>query len=708
MNQILNVSRRDFLKAGAASSAALMLGFSVPACKNAAGGVAGASFSPNAFLKIDADDIITIWVNKTEMGQGVRTGIPMLLAEELDADWTKVRVETAMADEAKYGRQGTGGSGSIRSAWESFRKAGASARDMLLTAAAQTWSVPKAECKAENGFIVHPASGKKASYGSLAESASKLSVPSDPPMKDPKDYRIIGKPVKRIDGPPIVSGAAVYGLDARVPGMKFATVIHSPVFGGTPNTVDDTKAKTVTGVAQVVKMKTAVAVVANSTWAAFEGAKALAVSWNEGETAKLTSAGIRAMFEEKGKSPGETARKDGDFTAAFGGAAKKLEAVYEVPYLNHATMEPMNCVADVRSGSCEVWAPTQFPDRVVAVAKEITGLDAAAVKVHITLLGGGFGRRIENDYAADAIELSKLIGAPVQVAWTREEDMKQGWYRPASLHILKGGLDASGQLAAMMHRMVSPSISGQREPDGGKGVDQSAMSGITNTQYAIPNYLVEYCRANTAVPVGYWRSVFNSQNGFVQESFIDELAHAAGKDPFEFRRAMLEKSPRLKGVLELAADKAGWGKPLPTGRFRGIASHFSFGAYCAQVAEISIENNQLRVHRVVCAVDVGVVLNPSMVEAQMEGSIVYGLTAALKGEINIENGRVKESNFHDYAMLRMNEMPVVDVHIMPSKETLSGAGEPGLPPAAPAVCNAIFAATGKRVRKLPIRLDQLA
>lgn len=412
------------------------------------------------------------------------------------------------------------------------------------------------------------------------------------------------------------------------------------------------------------------------------------------------------MFAEKAKASGDVARNDGNFDEAFASAAKKLEAEYEVPYLHHATLEPQNCTARVTADGCEIWVPTQFPNFVMEEARRITGLDAGRIKIHVTLLGGGFGRRIEADYAADAVEVAKrLDGVPVQVTWTREEDMQHGWYRPASLHVVKGGLSAAGQPTALLHRLVAPSIFGQRQPDGGKGVDRGAMAGIITMLYDIPNFRAEYVRANTGVPIGFWRAVFDSQNAFVQESFIDELAHAVRADPVAFRLKLLAKAPRLKNVLEIAAKAAGWGETPPKGRARGVASHFSFGAFCAQVAEVSIEDDLPRVHRVVCAMDVGTVINPGHLEAQIEGSIVFALSAALYGAITVEKGRVVQSNFNDYPLLRVTEMPKVEIHLVKSAEAPSGAGEPALPPTTPAVCNALFALTGKRIRKLPIKLE---
>ncbi|MFQ3582321.1 MAG: xanthine dehydrogenase family protein molybdopterin-binding subunit [Chloracidobacterium sp.] len=709
MTTVTNLSRRDFLTGVTLAGAALTLGCQVESADSRVTAAGGAALAPNAFLTIHPDGRILITVNKTEMGQGVRTGLPMLVAEELDADWSAVTVETASFDPSRYGFQGTGGSGSLRGAWEPLRRTGATARAMLVEVAARRWNVAAADCRTEAGYVLHPSDpAKKLSYGELVADAAALPAP-DPKtvkLKDPKDFRLIGRRVARYDNPDIVTGKAVYGMDVRQPDMRFATMVHAPVFGGKPKQVDDQAAKAIPGVEQVFVTDRGVAVVATNTWAAFEGAKKLRVTWDDGPHAELSSASIRAMFAEKAKVSGDIARNDGDAESALAQAAKRLEAIYEVPFLHHATLEPQNCTARVTAESCEIWAPTQFPNFVLDEARRITGLDAARIKIHVTLLGGGFGRRIEADYAADAVEVAKrLNGRPVQVTWTREEDMQHGWYRPASLHVVKGGLSEQGQPVAILHRLVAPSIRGQRQPDGGKGVDPGAMAGISSMQYDVPNFRAEYVRANTGVPIGFWRAVFDSQNAFVQESWIDELAHAAQADPVAFRLKLLGKSPRLKQVLDVAAKAAGWGKPLPKGQARGVAAHFSFGAFCAQVAEVSIEDDLPRIHRVVCAMDVGTVVNPSQVEAQIEGSIVFALSAALYGAITVEKGRVVQSNFNDYPLLRLGEMPKVEVHLIQSGEAPSGAGEPALPPTAPAVCNALFALTGKRIRKLPIELD---
>ena len=697
------LTRREFLHTSAVGGAGLVITFYLPAKAELHGQGTQLSFQPNAWLQIDPEDNVTIWVGKSEMGQGVRTSLPMIVAEELDVDWTRVRIEPALADSHKYGNQLTGGSTSVRTSWEPLRKAGAQARAMLIAAAAQSWGVAADSCRTENGFVVHEASGRRARYGSLAEAAANLPVPEKPPLKNPKDFRIIGQSLSRLDIPAKVDGSAQFGIDVRVPAMLFAVVARCPVFGGKPARFDATRAKAVKGVRAVAPISSGLAVVAESTWAAMEGRKALDVTWNEGPHAALTSAEISRRFARLAAGPAAVAREEGDAEAALKRAARKLEAVYEVPFLAHATLEPMNATAHVRPGSCEIWAPTQFPSMAQQVAGKIAGLPPDKVTVHITLLGGGFGRRAEADYVVDAVETSKAVRAPVQVLWTREDDMQHDVYRPASYHVLRAGLDAEGRLIAWTHRVVAPSIGAQRGEKLESGLDRSAVDGAAELPYAIPNMRVDYVMANTAVPTGYWRSVYASQTAFANECFLDEIAVAARKDPVELRRALLNKAPHHKAVLELVAEKSGWGQALPPGRFRGLAVHGSFHSYTAEVAEVSLaKDGTPRVHRVVCAIDCGLPVNPAGVASQMQSGVVYGLSAALRGKITIDKGRVQQSNFDDYQVLRFDEMPRVEVHIVPSTEPPTGTGEPGLPPIAPAVANAVSAARGQRVRKLPI------
>ena len=714
MNSIQNLSRRDFLRTGVAAGGVFVLGLYLPPARRLAGAAATPEQFPlSALVRIARDGTVTIVVGQSEMGQGIVTSVPMIIADELEADWSKVRWEQAPADPAygdpsRGGQQSTAGSRSIRTMLTYWRKIGAAGREMLVSAAARQWEVPVEECYAEQSVVIHRPTGRKLTYGQLAERAAQLPVPKEPKLKSPDQFRYIGKKVARLDTPDKVTGRALYGIDAKVPGMLIATVQRCPVFGGKVASFDATKAKTVKGVRHVAQISSGVAVVADSYWAAKRGRDALQITWDEGPNAQQSSAAITKLWAETAKQTGPVAKKVGDAESTLAAAAKKIEAVYELPFLAHATMEPMNCAAHVTKESCEIWVGTQNQTRTRAEGARITGLRPEAVKVHTMMLGGGFGRRGHVDFVQDAVETSKAVNAPVKVIWSREDDIQHCFYRPATYNVLRAALDERGTPTAWAHRIVGPSISAQRGQTLKDGLDPSMLAGARDVPYAIPNLEVQYIYKNVGIPVGVWRSVGSSQNGFIIESFIDELAAATGKDPFEFRRDLLTKSPRHKGVLELAAEKAGWGQTLPPGRFRGIAVAFSYASYASEVAEVSVaKDGKVRVHRVVCAIDCGIHVNPDQVEAQMEGGIVYGLTAALYGAITIDKGRVQQSNFHDYPMLRINEMPVVEVHIVQSEEAAGGIGEPGVPPIAPAVCNAIFAATGKRIRKLPINANEL-
>jgi isoquinoline 1-oxidoreductase subunit beta len=708
--------RREFLKKSAVGGTALVIGFYLPGKFEAlASPPPSEPVAANAWVRIARDDSVTILIDKSEMGQGIVTALAMLLAEELDFDWKKVKTEFAPAApqyfNPVFGLQGTGGSTSVRASWGPLTKAGAALREMLVAAAAQQWYVEPSSCHVENGAVVHNATGKRLGYGVLVEQASKLPVPANPGLKDPKNYKYIGKPTKRLDTPSKVTGRAQFGIDVRLPNIQHAVVARCPVFGGKVKSFDDSKAKAVRGVKHVVQISSGIAVVADNTWSAMEGRRALQITWDEGLNAAVSSDSIRKLYLEQAEKPGAIARKDGDADAALASAAKKVEAAYEVPFLAHATMEPMNCAADVRADGCDIYAPTQFQTFVQMTGAKITGLKPEQVRVHTTFLGGGFGRRAEQDFISDAVEISKAAGSPVQVTWSREDDMQHDFYRPAAYTKLVAGLDADGWPVAWKSRIVGPSIMSRFFPGSVKnGIDESSVEGQANAKYGIPNFLVEYTLTEAGVPVGFWRSVGNSHNGFITECFVEELAKATGKDSFEFRRKLLASAPRHRGVLELAAEKAGWGTPLPAGRTRGIAVVESFGSFAAEVAEVSVNRSsgEVRVHRVVCAIDCGRYVNPDTIAAQMEGAIVFGLTAALKGQITIAKGRVEQSNFHDYEMLRLSEMPKIEVHIVPSDEAPGGVGEPGTPPIAPAVCNAIFAATGKPIRRLPIRAEDLA
>lgn len=685
------LSRRSFVKVAAAAGGGLLLGFRLSHEDESA---LAADFTPNVWLKIATNDTITITVHRSEMGQGVWTSVPMIVAEELEADWSKVNIEQADAHPTKYGSQSTGGSFSIRGNWQTLRNAGATAREMLITAAANQWKVDRSALKAERGFVVH-SSGKKFSYGELASAAAELPVPGSVTLKDTKDFKIIGTRVKKIDTPSKAYGTAVFGLDVRVPGMLFASIERSPVFGGKMKSFDAAKAKTIPGVQEVVAVETGVAVVATNTWAAFRAREDLNVTWEEGKWADQSSEGIRKSFADALQRKGGVEDYSGDAEAGMGSAATIVEAMYHAPFIAHQTMETMNCTADVKPGRCEIWAPTQSPQAIQRDAARILGLPIDKVIVHVTLMGGGFGRRLYSDYAVDAVLVSKAIGKPVQVVWTREDDTKNDLYRPMTLNTLKAGLDRRGMPVAWIHRIAGPNARGN-------------VIGGSTPPYAIPNFVIESHLIETGVPIGAWRSVGPSQNGWIIESFIDELAHASKKDPFEYRRTLLSQSPRLKRALEYVAEKAGWKNSPPRGWGKGIACVESFGSACAMVSEVSVEKNgALTIHRIVAAIDCGPVVNPDTVEAQMEGGIVYALSAMIKDEITIDKGRVQQESYDDYRMLQFDEMPKIEVYTVPSTDPVGGIGEPGLPPAAPSVCNAIFAATGKRIRKLPIRAEDL-
>jgi len=713
MGDGMKLTRREFFKVSAVAGGGLMLGFYLGGCEKITETLSVSeepkNFIPNAWLKIGTDDRVTIQVASSEMGQGVMTAIPMLIAEELDANWANVRAEFAPADKAYtnpiIGRQHTGGSTAVRGFWEIVRKAGATARDMLVAAAAQTWDVTADSCHTDNGEVVHPASGRRLRYGELVDKAATLPVPELVFVKEPHEFKIIGRSKPRLDTPAKVDGSAVFGQDVKRPGLLTATVLRCPVFGGKVKRFNADKAKAVKGVRAVVPISTGLAVVADNFWAAKLGRDALDVDWDFGPHSDMASTSIRAQFE-RAAAKGVVVRNDGDTAGALKNSHKIVEAVYEVPYLAHACMEPMNCTADVRADGCDVWVPTQAQTSTQETAMRLTGLPREKVKVHTTFLGGGFGRRSEQDFVTDAVETSKAVGKPVKVIWTREDDIRHDYYRPATYNRLRAALGKTGLPVAWSHQIAGPSILARVFPDRTKdGTDWSNTEGASNIPYDIPNMHVTYAMVNPGVPVGFWRSVGSSQNAYITECFLDELAVTGRQDPFELRRRLMDNHPRHKGVLELAADKAGWNKPLPTGRYRGIAVAHSFASYVAQVAEVSIERGKVRVHRVVCALDCGMVVNPGIIEAQMESGIVYGLTAALKGEITLDKGRVVQSNFHDYPLLTMEEMPAVEVHIVQSTEPPGGVGEPGVPPIAPAVANAVFAATGKPVRRLPIRLE---
>jgi isoquinoline 1-oxidoreductase beta subunit len=698
MSTVTNVSRREFLQASVVGSTGLILGVSYRPGRAMA--ATSAQFQPSAFLAIDGGGRVTIWVAKSEMGQGVLTALPMIVADELQADWSQVHVEQALA-EPRYGEMGTGGSSSVRESYEPLRKAGASAREMLVAAAAAQWKVEAASCRPELGSVLHPPSNRRLTYGELVGAAARLPVPSNPKLKDPSQFRYIGKSMPRVDIPAKVNGSAVFGIDVRVPKMLFATVVRCPVVGGKLGKLDDRAARAIPGVRQVVRIDAGVAVVADATWPALRGRDALVLTWDEGPNAGLTQDQIWSSLRSAVKGTGAVARQEGNVTRALAAAGKKIEATYEAPLLAHVTMEPQNCVADVRTGRCEVWAPTQVPDDTQQAVAKLLRIAQDKVVVHTTFLGGGFGRRLETDFVVEAVQISKAVSAPVQVLWTREDDLVHDFFRPPSAHQMFGAVDASGSPIAWLHRLSVPSRSPGRLKN---GIDRGAMTGALQVPYAIPNLEVQFAAAGTPVQLGAWRSVAHSYNAFAVESFVDELAHLAGKDPLAFRRAWLARAPRHLRVLDLVAEKSGWGKPLPRGHGRGIAVHESFASVVAEVVEVVVEaDGAFRVPRVVCAVDCGTVVNPDTVEAQVQGGVIFGLSAALREAITLDAGRVVQTTLNDYGPLRMRDTPRVEVHTVKTGEPPGGIGEPGVPPIAPAVANAVFAATGKRLRRLPLQ-----
>jgi isoquinoline 1-oxidoreductase beta subunit len=693
MNRVVPISRREFIKLTTQAGAGLVLAFSLPFRKLP--GLEAASrtvtFQPNVWLSIDLDGVVTITMHRCEMGQNIWTALPAIVAKEMRADWSKVRIVQGDYD-PKYGPQNTGGSASVRTSWEKLRRAGAVAREMLRSAAARQWGVAPEKCRVWNGRV-SCGPGRSLDFGALAEAAAQMPLPSEVTLEDrwPSSLTRLKLPDK--NARPKTTGQLKYGLDFTLPGMLTAVVARCPVFGGKVAAYDDSMTRKIPGVKRVVPISAGLAVVAENTWAALKGRAALQVTWDEGPDRDLDSTAISAMLKELVKQPGQSIREEGDVAAILARAERQITAEYELPYLDHAPMEPMNCTAQVRSGRCEIWAPTQTPESAHRVAREITGLPAEAVTVHILFMGGGFGRRLRTDFVRDAVEVAQVLnGPPVKVIRTREEDLAHGFYRPATVHRLQGAVDREDRIIAWRHRLAGPDTDWHGMLTGGAG----------EIAYDVPNLQVEYATAKIPVPTGAWRSVAHTHNGFVIESFIDELAHLAGVDPLEFRRRHLRPPTRLKGVLDLAAEMSDWGNP-PAGRSQGLAAYASFRSYAAVVAEVSVSPaGRLSVHRMVCALDCGVVVDSDGVRAQMEGGVVMALTAALYGKITIQDGRVVQRNFHDYPLLTMREMPKIETHLVVSDEPPTGVGEPPVPPTAPALTNAIFAATGKRIRRLPL------
>jgi isoquinoline 1-oxidoreductase subunit beta len=703
-----NLSRRSFLAASAAVGGGLVLSLSVPLGRSEA--AASEVFAPNAFIRIGGDGQIVLTMPYVEMGQGTYTSIPMLIAEELDVNLQQVRLEHAPPNEKLYanpllGVQATGNSNAMRGSWKPLREAGATARIMLVAAAAQRWGVGPKSCRAQDGEVIHVPTGRRLKYGELATEAAKMPVPAGVTLKSPVDFKLIGTPAKRLDTPAKVNGTAVYGIDARPPGVKIATLAQSPVFGGRVKSLDDTAAKAVKGVRQIIRLNDAVAVVADHMGAAKKGLAALKIEWDDGPHANLTTADVARELEQATLGSGAVAQNIGDSDKAMASATTKIEAIYQAPFLAHATMEPMNCTVHFRNDECEIWIGSQAVARVQAMTAKVAGLPPEKVIVHNHLIGGGFGRRLEADGAVRAVEIAKHVDGPVKVVWTREEDIQHGMYRPYWFDRLSAGLDEQGRPVAWKNRFAGSSVIARWLPPGFKdGLDPDSTEGAIDLVYDLPNFHVEFVRVEPpGIPTAFWRSVGPSHNVFVTESFIDEMAAAAKQDAVAYRRALLDKSPRAKAVLDLAAEKAGWGQAMTKGSGRGVSLQFVFGSYLAQIAEVEVsKKGTVRVRRVVCAVDCGTAVNPDTVQAQIQSGIIFGATAALYGEITLKNGRVEQTNFDTYQVLRMNDAPAIEVHIVKSAEPPGGMGETGTSAIVPAIANAIFAATGKRLRKMPV------
>jgi isoquinoline 1-oxidoreductase beta subunit len=703
------------VKATVVAGGGFVLGVSIPRLPRAFAAEPNADFAPNAFIRIDQDGKVTFTIPQVEMGQGIYTALAMLLAEELDAPFDAVTVLAAPPDDKLYlnpvfGFQVTGGSTSVRAFWDPMRIAGAAARAMLVKAAAANWSVDPATCRTDNGVVFHDASAQNATYGELARAAAGLTPPQDPPLKSPANFKLIGKPLKRLDTPDKVNGKVVYGIDARPPGVKIATLASCPVLGGKVARVNDATAQSVPGVRQIVVLDDLVAVVGDHMWAAKQGLGALEVTWDEGPNATLSTADVLNGLVTASEKAGAVAKSTGDMAGGLS-EGTKLEATYHVPFLAHAPMEPVNCTVHVRPDACEIWVGNQVITRAQGIAAEVTGLPLEKVIVHSHLIGGGFGRRLEVDYIAKAVRIAQKVDGPVKVIWTREEDIQQALYRPFYFDRFAASL-SNGKITAWSHKIAGSSIMARWLPATFKdGLDEDAVDGAIDFPYDTPNIHVEYIRVEPPPGVGtcFWRSVGPGHNIFVVESFVDELAHAAGQDSVAFRRAHLAKEPRLLACLDLAAEKAGWGSALPARVGRGVACQSVFGSYVAAIVEAEVDaDGEIAIRRVTAAVDCGTIVNPDSVEAQIQGGLIFGLTAALYNEITIANGRVQQSNFNNYRMMRINEAPAIDVHLIRNGEAPGGIGEPGTSIAAPALANALFAATGVRFRSLPIDRKQLA
>ncbi len=714
-NAAIPMKRRQFLKASAAATGGLVIGFQLPGGNKMAQAQAAPApnMTPNAFLRIARDGSVTVLVKHLEFGQGVMTSLPMLVAEELDCDWSKVRSELAPAApqfaHTMFGMQITGGSSSVANSWTQMRTVGAAARMMLISAGAAKWKVDVAKCRTNSGFVIGPA-GQKESFGTLADAANALTVPTNVKLKEAKDFKVIGKPTRRIDAPAKVNGSAIFGLDVtakQVPNLHTAVVLHPPIFGAKVKSLEASKVNGVPGVTHVIQTANGVAVVAKNFWAAKKGRDLLVVDWDLGPGSKANTVDLRKSYHELAQKTGVIAKAGS--VESLKTAAKTVTAEYEVPFLAHAPMEPLNCTVSVKADSCEIWVGSQFQTVDQGAAAKVAGLKPEQVKLNTMIAGGGFGRRANptSDYVIEAVEIAREAKVPVKTVWTREDDIKGGYYRPMYVHRVNAGLDAAGKIVAWDHTVVGQSIIAGTafEPMMVKdGIDATSVEGVADTPYDIPNLQASLHTTKTGVPVLWWRSVGHTHTAFVMETMMDDLAKEAGKDPVAFRREHLGKHPRVANVLALAADKAGWGTTLPKGVARGVAVHESYGTVCAQVVEVSLDKGKIKVERVVAAIDCGVAVNPLTISAQVESAIAFGMSAALYGQVTLKDGVVEQSNFHDYQVLRIADMPKVEVHVMSSTAAPSGVGEPGTPPIAPAISNALFALTGKRLRELPFKV----
>jgi isoquinoline 1-oxidoreductase beta subunit len=716
-----NINRRDFIKFSGMTGAVLALGFYLPAKGKEllVGNLATQELELSPFILIETSGKITLINPRPDMGQGTFHSIPLLIAEELEVDIDKIEIRPSDGN-PKYGAQLSGGSGSVAASWLPMRKAGAAAKEMLIKAAAKKWQVAESECYAKEGKVFNKKNNSSLSYGELVEEAAKLEVPKEPKLKEKKDFKYLGKKSMRVDIPSKVNGTAIFGMDIKVPNMVYAAIEHCPAIWGKVANIDERRARDVKGVKDVVKIKRpvfmkspeCVAVIADNTYAAFQGKKALRITWESAEAEKFNSADYFKKMREMAKTEGNPHENEGDVKTALGKASKTITAEYETPFASHAPMEPEACVVHVKEDSCEIWAPIQSPDTsAFGVGGQVAmaiGMKPEQIKINVVFMGGAFGRKAFYDFVVEAALLSKQVKAPVKLVWTREDDITQGPFRPAMLNAFKGGLDAKGNVTAFQHTIIGGSIQNQwGGMANGKKVDDWAVEAVDkeNSPYEIPNFRLDYLHAEPSVPLLWWRSVYSSTNGFAQESFIDELAHAAKKDPMEFRISLLEKAPRFKKVLELLKEKSNWTEKLPKGKAKGVAIVRSFGTICAHVVTVAQKDKEIILEKVVTVIDCGMTVSPDNVKAQTESNIVYGLTAAVKDGITFVNGKAEQSNYNNYKMIRINETPKMEIHIMENDEKPSGVGEPGLPPLAPALANAIFALTGKRLRTLPFKLE---